>query len=115
MRLRKFLLTGLILILGACNGSPDSGPAGNEYEARALKIARESIIVDTHIDVPVRLQYKPDDISVATSGGDFDYPRAIAGALNAPFMSIYTSASLEAEDRSFDTAEMLGSLKLRMN
>ena len=101
------LLTGLTLILGACNGSPGSGPATDDYAPRALKIARESIIVDTHIDVPVRLQYKPDDISVATDGGDFDYPRAIAGALNAPFMSIYTSASLEAEGRSFETAEML--------
>ncbi len=66
-----------------------------------------SIIVDTHIDVPYRLQDKPDDVSMATESGDFDYPRAVAGGLNAPFMSIYTPAKLEAEGGSKALAEEL--------
>ena len=41
---------------------------------------------------------------MATESGDFDYPRAVAGGLNAPFMSIYTAAALEAEGRSYEEA-----------
>ena len=107
VKIETLALAALTLTILGCSESADPTIADTDLPARALEIARESIIVDTHIDVPVRLQYKPDDISVATEGGDFDYPRAIAGALNAPFMSIYTAASLEAENRSFETAEML--------
>ncbi|MDX1507531.1 MAG: dipeptidase, partial [Woeseiaceae bacterium] len=47
------------------------------------------------------------DVSAATDSGDFDYPRAVAGGLNAPFMSIYTEAELEAEGRSREVANQL--------
>jgi len=63
----------------------------------ALEIARKYIITDTHIDVPYRLEEQYEDISVATEKGDFDYPRAVAGGLNAPFMSIYIPAKLEEQ------------------
>ncbi len=62
---------------------------------KAHRLAQEFIIVDTHVDVPYRLREKMEDISVRTEGGDFDYPRAKAGGLNAPFMSIYVPASYE--------------------
>jgi membrane dipeptidase len=73
----------------------------------AQEIALNSIIVDTHIDVPYRLDEEWADVSLATDGGDFDYPRAVAGGLNAPFMSIYTPANLEAEGGSKALAESL--------
>jgi membrane dipeptidase len=38
---------------------------------------------------------KYEDVSESTVGGDFDYPRARAGGLNAPFMSIYIPASYQ--------------------
>jgi len=75
--------------------------------ALAAELAKDSIIIDTHIDVPYRLVDAWEDVSVATDGGDFDYPRAVAGGLNAPFMSIYTPAGLEAEGRSKEVAESL--------
>lgn len=67
---------------------------------RAINLAKESIIVDGHIDVPYRIYDKWEDVSVATDGGDFDYPRAKLGGLNAPFMSIYIPASLDGTDES---------------
>ncbi len=73
----------------------------------ARRIAQTSIIADTHIDVPYRLQKNPADISAATESGDFDYPRAVAGGLNVAFMSIYTPAKLEAEGQSREAAESL--------
>jgi len=56
-----------------------------------------SIITDGHIDVPYRLGKLWVDVSISTEDGDFDYPRAVAGALNAPFMSIYTPAEKDTE------------------
>jgi len=80
---------------------------GMSQTERARDLAINSIIVDGHIDVPYRVHGGWEDVSVATDGGDFDYPRAIAGGLNAPFMSIYTPAGLEAEGRSKEVAEEL--------
>lgn len=64
---------------------------------RALKLAQETLMIDTHVDVPYRLFAEMEDISVRTEKGDFDYPRAKAGGLDAPFMSIYVPAALEDE------------------
>ncbi len=114
-------LPGVALIatfLVAC-GQESSAPAATEtsvsqtpsetldYAAEAQRIARESIIVDTHIDVPYRLEKNPADVSLATADGEFDYPRAMAGGLNAPFMSIFTPASLEPKGESFAVADKL--------
>ena len=63
-----------------------------EPSQQALRIAHEALIVDTHIDVPYRLHDKPEDVSERTAGGDFDYPRAREGGLDAAFLSIYVPA-----------------------
>jgi membrane dipeptidase len=73
----------------------------------ADSLAKNIIIVDTHIDVPYRLTEEWEDISKRTSRGDFDYPRAINGGLNAAFMSIYTPAELGNKGTSKTTAEKL--------
>ncbi|MBQ4839939.1 dipeptidase [Pseudoalteromonas luteoviolacea] len=82
-----------------------------EYTAsdRAIRLAQENLLIDTHIDVPYRINMKWDDVSKATQGGDFDYPRAMQGGLNAPFMSIYIPASLEFEGKgkSYQLANQL--------
>ncbi|NOX70661.1 MAG: membrane dipeptidase [Gammaproteobacteria bacterium] len=85
----------------------ETADAPVDLMARAIEIAHSAIIVDSHIDVPYRIADKWEDVSVATEGGNFDYPRAVAGGLNAPFMSIYTPASLEAEGTSKARAEEL--------
>ncbi|WP_102794550.1 dipeptidase [Bowmanella denitrificans] len=62
---------------------------------QAKRLAKDTIIVDGHIDVPYRLNDEWEDVTLATDKGDFDYPRAVEGGLNAPFMSIYIPASYE--------------------
>lgn len=74
---------------------------------KARKLAQKYIIVDGHIDVPYRLNEKWEDVTKATDGGDFDYPRAKQGGLNAPFMSIYVPASLDSSKSSTDLAHKL--------
>ncbi|MCF2947878.1 dipeptidase [Paraglaciecola aquimarina] len=80
---------------------------GIEVSDKAHKLAQDNIIVDTHIDVPYRLNQKWQDVTKATEGGDFDYPRAKQGGLNAPFMSIYIPASLDNSANSTKLADKL--------
>lgn len=74
---------------------------------KANKLAQENIIIDSHIDVPYRLEEKWVDVTKATEDGDFDYPRAKQGGLNAPFMSIYIPASLDNSANSTKLADKL--------
>jgi membrane dipeptidase len=74
---------------------------------KANKLAQENIIIDSHIDVPYRLEEKWVDVTKATTDGDFDYPRAKQGGLNAPFMSIYIPASLDSSANSTKLADKL--------
>ncbi|NQZ05115.1 dipeptidase [Idiomarina sp.] len=80
-----------------------------EYTAseKARKLAQENLLIDTHIDVPYRIHNEWEDVTVATQGGDFDYPRAVEGGLNAPFMSIYIPAHYEQSGGSIQLANEL--------
>ncbi len=104
---KTFCLLSAALILAGCSQDDANTPVTEDIADRARQIAQSSIIVDTHIDVPYRINSKPADIAEATDNGDFDYPRAVAGGLNAPFMSIYTPASLEDKGESKQVADSL--------
>jgi membrane dipeptidase len=67
----------------------------HQASERAQKIAQDTLIIDTHIDVPWRLQRDWEDMTGAAERGDYDYERAQQGGLNAPFMAIYVPSSYE--------------------
>ena len=92
----------MILLGGALAARGQS--ADESLNARAHKLAREAVIVDTHIDVPDMLRGKWEDISVSLPDGDFDYPRAREGGLKAVFMSIFIDASEETHGTAFASA-----------
>ena len=75
---------------------------------RALDLANDILIIDGHIDVPYWMAevYK-EDISAATIGGDFDYPRARKGGLDAAFMSIYVPVRFQKSGGARDYANDL--------
>ncbi len=83
----------LMLLLAGCQAS---GSEKNlSVEARADSLAQAHLLVDGHIDLPYRLDDFYENPADSTLGGDFDYPRARAGGLDAPFMSIYIPTSLQ--------------------
>ena len=86
-------------VLAGCQAEPtrESSAAAIQInnEIIALRVAQEALIVDTHIDLPYRLHRTPEDVS-QTTGGEFDWPRAVQGGLNAAFMSIYLPSHLDA-------------------
>ena len=69
-------LGAAIFFVGACTGVNDTAKA---------KPASQTLIIDTHIDIPLRLHSNYTDVGIATEGGDFEYPRAVAGGLNTAF------------------------------
>ena len=79
----------------------------SELAASAGLIAQKYMLVDTHIDVPYRINDEWADVTGHTETGDFDYERARRGGLDTPFMSIYTPAESEAEGESFELANRL--------
>jgi hypothetical protein len=54
-------LLAIALIGGACGG--------DQIALNAQRIALETLIVDTHVDIPDRLDRNPEDISVRTERG----------------------------------------------
>ena len=66
-----------------------------DLESRADSLAHANIIIDGHVDIPYRLWDNPEDISVRTEAGHFDYVRAKEGGLDAPIMSIYIPSERE--------------------
>lgn len=74
---------------------------------KALALSRNLLIVDTHIDLPMRLHHRFEDVTIKTENGHFDLVRAINGGLNAAFMSIYIPAELEEKGGSIELADSL--------
>lgn len=97
------LLLCFPLLLGCQSGtSKDVDPVEpadrsiDSVEQRADSLVKNSLLVDGHIDLPYRLNNYYENPADSTIGGDFDYPRARAGGLDAPFMSIYIPTHLQA-------------------
>jgi len=93
-----------LLVLSAASPALWAEDEPIDIEASARLLAQKALIVDTHIDVPERLNEGWADVTRATADGDFDYERARQGGLDIPFMSIYTPSELQATGGSFQHA-----------
>ena len=110
MKPRTFInlpLASSVAILSMVAGWSSSVMADKSLADTAEKVARKGMMVDTHIDVPYRLEEEWEDVTGHTEGGDFDYERARKGGLDIPFMSIYTPAESEEEGTSHQIANKL--------
>ncbi|WP_371372383.1 dipeptidase [Thalassotalea aquiviva] len=104
------VITSALLLTG-CDNAPQSTSSNNQSTTSSIltgqQLAEKYIIIDGHIDVPYRLERQWEDVSKRTESGDFDFPRAVAGGLNAPFMSIYIPAKLQQQGGSKELADKL--------
>jgi membrane dipeptidase len=109
-----------VAVLGVASGCSHSEVPGETASPRAAessteepvaekaqRLAQEMVLVDTHVDVPYRLEEAMEDISVRTEKGDFDFVRAREGGLNAPFMSIYIPAEYQETGGAKEFADSL--------
>jgi len=86
-----------------------------DLKMEAARLSQELIIADGHVDLPYRLSNKWEDVSVQTQGGHFDYVRAKAGGLDAPFMSIYIPSSYEMNGAMDLAIELIASVEKLAN
>lgn len=95
--------------LAGCSDEPEM-PLSSAMDpaARAQLLTQETLLVDTHVDVPYRIvEDGEQDLSVRTPSGHFDYPRARKGGLDAPFMSIYVPSSYQEDGGAKEFADAL--------
>ncbi len=97
--MNRVLLTFLIILT--------PGLAAAEPSERAVALAQSMIIVDGHIDAPSTVANDGGDIAAGDKVIDFDYARAKAGGLDAPFMSIYVAAAYEGKGGARARADIL--------
>jgi len=88
----RHLIAAAALISGALLTLP---VVAEEQMERAAAIAKRYPLVDGHVDLPMRLFETWENVAGPAPGGEFDYPRAVAGGLSAPFMSIYVPSDME--------------------
>ncbi|MBL4619574.1 MAG: membrane dipeptidase [Marinicaulis sp.] len=78
-----------------------------EPSDHANELAHQFIIIDGHIDAPSTIAEGGADIAAGAKVIDFDYARAKAGGLDAPFMSIYVAANYEEKGGAKARADIL--------
>ena len=91
------ILLLLLLFAVRCGGAVSEEVTGDAVDStrKAAELAREILILDTHIDTPDRLRGEMEDISRLSRSGEFDYDRARQGGLDAAFMAIYVPAEYQ--------------------
>lgn len=81
--------------------------AGAAAPPRAVALAQDALLVDTHIDAPTELLGKWQDLGLDSPGCEFDYPKARRGGLDVAFMSIYTSAGQDDDNSAWAVANQM--------
>ncbi|MFG0318337.1 MAG: dipeptidase [Planctomycetota bacterium JB042] len=87
----------LLMLSWTIPASPAAIAADPDPARHARELAHRYIIVDGHVDVPIRHYREDADVGGRLEVGEFDHPRAVEGGLDAPFMSIFTPASLQSK------------------
>ncbi|MCR9253348.1 MAG: dipeptidase [bacterium] len=116
--IKKLLMIGALAFVLACEPpkkeeNTTAVKSDEELIQLAEKLTQKFIIVDGHVDLPYRMEVKGfmlsktvEDVSIETSG-NFDYPKAKAGGLDAPFMSIYVPAGYQKKGGAKEFADSL--------
>jgi len=126
--LKTLFTLSLGLLIVSCSGPAKeekepidpSTLSEEELQAYADSLAHAYIIVDGHVDLPYRMNVKGfmitktvEDVSVETTG-NFDYPKAQRGGLDAPFMSIYIPAKYQETGGAKEFADSLIDMVARL-
>jgi len=100
----KVFIPFIILLIFISNLAAREGD--EQLKKKANKLAKEILIIDSHIDLPLYLMRKDFNVTLESNDGEFDLPRANKGGLNGAFMSIYTSPRTE-NNGAFERADTL--------
>jgi membrane dipeptidase len=79
----------LAFVLALCGALPLSA---EDLHERAMRLQTGAIVLDTHEDVPERLEKEWVDLSVRSRTGHVDIPRWREGGVSAAFLAAYVDA-----------------------
>jgi membrane dipeptidase len=86
---KALLLLPLALVAAAVTPRAEK----NDLHALAMRLHRSAIVIDTHQDVPYRLESKWIDIGQRNDTGHVDIPRLKEGGVTGAFFAAYVPAS----------------------
>src|SRR5262245_38252864 len=66
--------------------------SAEDLHERAMRLQKSAIVVDTHEDVPERLEKEWTDLGVRGKTGHVDIPRWREGGVTAPFLAAYVNS-----------------------
>jgi membrane dipeptidase len=97
----RLLLLFAFMCMWGCSSLDDI------QKKQAERLAQDILILDAHMDVPYRLRNHMENIAESTTTGNFDYPRARAGGLDAVFMAIFVPPGYEGKEGSKGLADSM--------
>jgi membrane dipeptidase len=77
-----------------------ANPPVEDVKARASRLIKSAVVVDTHEDLPEQLQKEWVDIGVRQKTGHVDIPRWREGGVTAPFLAAYVASSYVASGKA---------------
>jgi hypothetical protein len=83
---------GFLALLVFCQGASGA----EDLKARAARLQKSAIVVDTHEDVPEQLEKEWIDIGARQKTGHVDIPRWKEGGVTAPFLAAYVPSGYAA-------------------
>ena len=96
--------TALLVLLAILAAEKESD---SDLHSRAERLHRDSIVVDTHEDVPERLGADWVDLGVRNKTGHVDIPRLKEGGVTGAFFAAYVPASFAAGGSARKTLELI--------
>jgi membrane dipeptidase len=98
--MKKLAPVAALLVCAAASIAARQGIAPKDYKALAARLHENAIVVDTHEDVPSRLEKEWIDIGVRNATGQVDIPRLKEGGVTAAFFAAYVPSSFAKEGGS---------------
>ena len=90
---RAFRFLSAAISLAAAGAAVSAAAPPEDLKTRAARIHRSAIVVDTHQDVPYRLEREWIDLSRRNRTGHVDVPRLKEGGVTASFFAAYVPAA----------------------
>ncbi len=103
----RIIVIALVLLSSVQAQQLPPGVEDAQLWNKALRIHQSAIVLDTHIDVTMRIFHENFDIGHRHSDGHFDLPRAREGGLDGLFFSIFVPNRMDDQHPAHYALELI--------
>ncbi len=101
---RSGVLLAFVFLVSSCSQAPDSSSITKREVFDAVAFTQTALVVDGHIDTPYAIYRDARDVALGDETLEFDYPKAVAGGLDAAFMAVYVPPRMEDDGTATEFA-----------